>query len=325
MTAVVTGSAGFIGQSLVRALLAVGEGVIGVDRLPQREQPGLTALTADLLDGDELVTAALRSADVVFHLAGCPGVRDTRPDVRLRRHRDNVLASAMVLDTVPLRTPLVVASSSSVYGGSQGGRPCTESDPLAPRGGYSRSKVAVEMLCRTRGRRGGLVTVVRPFTVAGEGQRPDMALAQWISAARAGRPLRLYGSPERTRDVTDVRDVARALVLLGSLGRQAQGPVNVGTGVGHTLGAMVAAVSAALGMPVDWYVERADSAEVSDTLADTRRLGGLVGFVPETDLAALVARQVAAAEARYVSEPRSMPGTRAMSQPMSSHVLDAVS
>jgi nucleoside-diphosphate-sugar epimerase len=306
VTAVVTGSAGFVGGALVRAFLAAGEPVVGIDRrphgdLPHRDPPyrdvppGLTVLTADLLDPDEVVTAALRTADVIYHLAGCPGVRDGGPDVHRRRHRDNVLATARVLHAAPPRTPVVVTSSSSVYGGSAGGRPCAERDPLRPRGGYARSKVTVEMLCRSRLRSGGLTTVVRPFTVAGEGQRPDMALAQWIRAARLGRPLRLLGSPDRTRDITDVRDVARVLVALGDRGRAGlSGPVNIGTGTGHSLRDIAAAVAAALEMPVRSYVQPADPAEVTDTLADTRRLRRLVGFVPSTDLHALVARQVAA-------------------------------
>ncbi len=300
MTAVVTGAAGFIGRHLVHALLDAGERVIGIDREPQEPRTGLTILTADLLDRDELVHAALASADVVFHLAGCPGVRDNRPDVRQRRHRDNVLATAAVLTAVPLATPLVVTSSSSVYGGARDGRPSAETDPVRPRGGYAESKVVVERLCHTRLRAGGVVAIARPFTVAGEGQRPDMALAQWIAAARAGRPLRILGSPDRTRDVTDVRDCVRALIALAE--REVRGVVNIGTGVGHTLRALVAAVAAALDVEIRTYTAAADPAEAPDTRADTRKLARLVGFVPQTDLPALVARQ-ARAHAAPILEP----------------------
>ena len=51
MVAVVTGAAGFIGQALVRVLAERAE-VLGVDRLPQPPTPGLTRITADLLDAD---------------------------------------------------------------------------------------------------------------------------------------------------------------------------------------------------------------------------------------------------------------------------------
>lgn len=294
--AVVTGAAGFIGQVLVRMLLDAGTPVIGVDRRPQPAGDGLVTIAADVLDDDPLVRAALRSAQAVYHLAGCPGVRDDGPDVELRRRRDNPLAVAAVLDAVTRATPVVVTSSSSVYGGARGGyhdpRPCAETDPVSPRGGYARSKVEVERVCAARLADGGTVTIARPFTAAGEGQRPDMALARWISAAREGRPLQILGSPDRMRDVTDVRDVARTLIALAEV--RFRGTVNIGTGVGQPLRAMVETVADVLGMEVEKVVVPAASEEVPATLADTARLRRLTGIRPVTDLRAVVARQVAA-------------------------------
>ncbi|MGQ0844657.1 MAG: NAD-dependent epimerase/dehydratase family protein [Sporichthyaceae bacterium] len=296
MTVVVTGSAGFLGRAVVARLLAAGRPVLGIDRLPAPVQgPGHRELCVDLLDADPRTAAALRTAGGVVHLAGCPGVRDRRPDVAWHRHRDNVLATAVVLAATDRDTPVVVSTSSSIYGGSSDGRPCREDDALRPRGGYARSKAEVEALCQAHNCAGGRVVLARPFTVAGEGQRPDMALALWIEAALAGRPLRILGSPDRTRDLTDVRQVARALVDLLNAG--IPGPVNVGTGVGHSLAQMVAAVGAGLGLPVSIEVEPAAHDEVRDTLADTTRLRELIGWAPSTDLADLVARQIASADA----------------------------
>ena len=292
MTAVVTGAAGFIGRTLVTALRAVGHKIVGIDRAPQRGLPGVETITADLLEGDPDVLTALAEADLVFHLAGCPGVRDEAPDLAVRRYRDNVLATALVTAAVPMCTPLVVTSSSSVYGGTGTGRANRERDPLRPRGGYAESKVLVERLCASRLEAGGLVTVVRPFTVAGEGQRPDMALARWIAAARAGRPLMILGSPARTRDITDVRQVASALIALAM--EAYAGVVNIGTGTGHTLAALVDAISDALDLSVETVIRPAQRVEVSDTRADTALLRRLIGWVPHTDLPALVRRQIAA-------------------------------
>jgi nucleoside-diphosphate-sugar epimerase len=289
--AVVTGAAGFVGRALVTELLRQGRHVIGIDRRPMDQRPGLLVLTADLLDRDELVTAALSAADEVFHLAGVPGVRDTGPDVEARRLRDNVLATGRVLTGVPAHVPLVVTSSSSVYGGARG-RASGESDRLAPRGGYARSKLAVEVLCQDRVKAGGTVAVARPFTIVGEGQRPDMAMSRWLLAARTGRPLTIYGSLDRTRDLTDVREAARALVALAD--NRVTGPVNVGSGAPRTLAEMVGVVADVVGAPVELRVATASSVEASDTWADTRRLRDTVGFVPVTDLAAVVARQAAA-------------------------------
>jgi nucleoside-diphosphate-sugar epimerase len=294
MAVVVTGSAGFLGRSVVAELLRRGVQVVSVDRQETPSPAAHLVLTGDLLDRDELVDAAFETADAVLHLAGCPGVRDDTPDVGRRRARDNVAATARVLAAVPAHVPVVVASSSSVYGGSAGA-PSEERHPVSPRGGYARSKVAVEQLCARRAAGGGQVTVVRPFTVVGEGQRPDMAVSRWIAAAEAGTPLQVYGSLGRTRDLTDVRDVARVLALLAEPGRAPSGVLNIGTGRPHSLGALVAAVAGATGTPVRTLVTRAAAVEPADTWACTNRLRTVVGFVPQTDLREVVARQVAAA------------------------------
>ena len=301
---VVTGAAGFIGGHVVDALLARGLAVTAVDRHPRPAhlaQPRLRWLRTELTSGDEVLEQTLRAADAVLHLAGCPGVRDRAADVDLRRRRDNVEATAAVLRATPGATPVVVTSSSSVYGGSRWRRACAEDDDLHPRGGYAASKAEVEALCARRADAGGQVLVARPFTVAGERQRPDMALSLWIDAARAGLPLHLLGSPDRTRDVTDVLDAARALVRLAEVG--GVGTVNVGTGEAHTLAELADAVCAAVDRDVPRVVEPAATEEVRHTLASTARLEALVGFVPVTDLARLVARQAAAQAAPAFVEP----------------------
>ncbi|HSV67477.1 MAG TPA: NAD(P)-dependent oxidoreductase [Mycobacteriales bacterium] len=295
MPVVVTGAAGFIGTALVAELTCHGIAVVAVDREPMPHLPaGAVPLRADLLDADPTVPAALAAADAVFHLAGRAGVRGSGPAAERGRHRDNVLATSVVLDLVPPRTPLVITSSSSVYGGSRGW-PCTETDPLRPVGGYARSKAAVESLAAGRLAVGGAVAVARPFTVVGERQRPDMALALWAAAARRGDPIRIHGSAARTRDLTDVRDAARALRLVAERGLL--GPVNVGTGRPHTLAALADAVRAATGVDVPLQVVPAAAEEPADTWADPTLLARRCGLRPYTDLADVVRRAVAPAAA----------------------------
>ncbi|MFG1686486.1 NAD-dependent epimerase/dehydratase family protein [Nonomuraea sp. NPDC049269] len=303
MTSIVTGAAGFIGRALTSALLSSGSPVVAIDRRPVEERPGLTVITADLLD----VSDVFSDADAVYHLAGCAGVRDAAPGIGWRRQRDNVLAGARVLAITPPGVPLLVTSSSSVYGGALRGRsggesdpgggvsrgrsgaqfgavrPSAESDPLRPIGGYAMSKVALERLCRDRPG----VTIVRPFTVAGEGQRPDMALSVWLRAAQEGRPLRVLGSLDRTRDITDVRQAARAMIELIGV----PGIVNLGTGHGQTLRSMAEAVATVTGASLTFDVVPAPPDEPGDSLADTRRLHSLLGWTPRTDLLDLVRRQ----------------------------------
>jgi nucleoside-diphosphate-sugar epimerase len=286
---VVTGAAGFFGSAVVRHLRERGERVVAVDRRPVLRREGVATLQAELCADDREVRAALRTAEAIVHLAGCPGVRDRLPDVERRRQLDNVDATAKVLAATPWQVPVVVASSSSVYGGARYGRASHEDDPCHPLGGYAASKVRAEQVCRPRVEAGAPLVIARPFTVIGEGQRPDMALSRWVDAVRLGRPLRIFGSLDRTRDFTDVREAAAALVALLGL----TGVVNVGSGRPRTLADAVEAVGTVLGVEPVVAVEPAATEEVSDTWADTTRLARLTGRVPDTDLVDAVARMAA--------------------------------
>jgi nucleoside-diphosphate-sugar epimerase len=282
-TAVVTGGAGFIGRRLCRSLLMSDLRVRVVDRRAAAID-GCEHVRADLARDD--VAEALRG-DVVFHLAGRPGVRGDDPETERRRMLDNVVATERVLVATPPQVPVVFASSSSVYGGSQGA-PCRETDLPAPRGGYAWSKVAAEQLCHGRVRAGGRVHVCRLFTVLGEGQRPDMALALWAAAVAADEPVDVYGGLERSRDFTDVDDVVAALTRIAV--EPGSTVVNVGTGVGQRIGALVDAIGQHLGRRPAVRVVAAPREDPPATLADTARLRRILGRVPHTDLVGVVGR-----------------------------------
>ncbi len=286
MQVLITGGSGFIARRLISAALDAGMQVRTLDRRPAPlELPAaVDHVTADLTSGDPQVVDALWSADAVIHVAGCPGVRDTRPDVEERRRRDNVAATEVVASCTRADVPLIAFSSSSVYGdaaarlGRTRIRGSRETDVVAPKGGYAASKVAAEEICTARAARGGATLVVRPFTVLGEGQRHDMAVAAWAASARRGDPLVIYGSPTRRRDVTDVRDVAIATLAL--LRRGAQGVVNLGTGHSRTLTEIAAATCRAVGAPLRMVVVDAAAVEVSTPAPTPRDCGSGPALFP---------------------------------------------
>jgi len=295
MSFVVTGAAGFIGSHLVAALAAAGYEVVAIDRRAGVPAAARYGITADLAEQSDVVDDALAGADAVWHLAGCPGVRTTGPDIEERRRRDNVAAGKNVLAAVPSTVRVVVVSSSSVYGGAvhEGVlSPSRETDPPRPVGGYARSKVALEDLAHRRAAAGGKVTIARPFTVAGERQRPDMALAKWIRAASEGRPLTILGSPGRMRDVTDVADVVAGLVRM--VERDEGGIFNIGGGRPLSLTEMASAVCGVLGVECRFNVHPAGPEEVAATWASIDRARRRLDYEPGTDLTAIVRRQIAA-------------------------------
>jgi len=297
MEAVVTGSAGFIGAHLVDALIDGGYRVTGVDRQWRSERPGYRHIVADLARKpvETGLMDLVARGDIVFHLAARPGVRGSGPGLQRSRVRDNIIATRNLLSVTPHSTPVVATSSSSVYGGSPTGAPSREDDSLRPRGDYARSKVEMERLCAMHRARGGTVAVVRPFTVAGEGQRPDMAFSMWEEAVRMGRPVELFGSEDRSRDITDIRDVVEGLIRAGE--RQVNETVNLGSGVSHRLIDLAQVVVDVSGRDTGVVVRPGSSDEVDVTIADTGLCSRILGFVPKTDIRALIARQIHATAA----------------------------
>lgn len=230
MKVMVTGAAGFIGSHLVERLLQRGDGVVAVDSLTDYydvDQKRSNLSSYEDLKGAEVVIEDVGSpavldrvteADVVFHLAGQPGVRlswDRQFATYVERNIDRTqrLLEAARSSGLPR---LVYASSSSVYG-NQPTYPVDESavpDPFSP---YGVTKLAAEHMCSLYAQNYGLSTVsLRFFTVYGPRQRPDMAFSKFIRATLAGRPIKVTGDGSAVRDFTYVGDIVSALVAAGS-------------------------------------------------------------------------------------------------------------
>ena len=125
MKAFVTGGAGFIGSNLVDRLLARGDEVVAYDNLStgRREflrdalaNPRFSLVEGDVLDGAAL-SAAMRGADFVFHLAANADVRfgTEHPEKDLQQ---NTIATFRVLEAMRENGVKRIAFSStgSIYG-----------------------------------------------------------------------------------------------------------------------------------------------------------------------------------------------------------------
>jgi UDP-glucuronate 4-epimerase len=152
--------------------------------------------------------------DAVVHLAALPGVRAARSPVLLQAVNVD-LAGRLARVAARDGARFVFASSSSVYGNAAV-LPTREHAPPAPLNAYAESKVAAEAAVLAAG---GDPVIVRPFTVYGPGQRPDMAFARWARALAAGEPLPWHAPPGTARDFTYVDDVVDGIVAALRRGR----------------------------------------------------------------------------------------------------------
>ena len=229
-TTVVTGAAGFIGSHLCDELLRRGESVIGLDDLSTGRMQNLASALESgrfhFVEGSTtdatVVEQVVDQADRVAHLASPVGVARVM-DSPLQTFESSIVGALVVTEIVTARAlPLLVTSSSEIYGKSEN-MPLTEDSdrllgsPQSPRWTYSTAKATTEILALGRSAAAGSPAVVaRLFNVVGPRQVGDhgMVLPRFVQAALAGEPLRVFGDGSQTRTFLDVSDVVQALLLL---------------------------------------------------------------------------------------------------------------
>lgn len=152
----VTGGAGFIGSSLVEALVPLEDKIIVYDNLSTGskenisgllDSPNLTLIQGDVLDQSSL-KKAVNNSDIVFHLAANTDVRIGSTDTKLD-YEQNVLATYNLLEAMKNSKScrkLVFTSTSTIYGDAKI-MPTSESyAPLKPISLYGGSKLACEAI-----------------------------------------------------------------------------------------------------------------------------------------------------------------------------------
>jgi UDP-glucose 4-epimerase len=284
MKALVTGGAGFIGSHLVELLLSKGCEVVVVDNLATGHRSQVPA-KATFLQGDvgdpQLLARALPGCDVVFHLAAVSSVQDSL-DRPMEVHNTNLTATLALLEaSVRHKVPRIVFSSSAAVYGDTGGAPAREDMTPKPMSHYAVQKLASEHYCRVYHRLHGLETVcLRYFNVYGPRQRADSpysgVIAKFIDAARAGKPITIFGDGDQTRDFCHVKDVAAAnhLAATQDPDKVAGRVFNVGTGVSTSVNDLARLVAAAFGTtesPIEHQPARAAEIRYSQAVVETAR------------------------------------------------------
>jgi UDP-glucose 4-epimerase len=153
------------------------------------------------------------------------------------------------------------------------------------------TKLAAEHLAVLYHRNHGLPTVsLRFFTVYGPRQRPDMAFHRFLTAARDGGPVTVYGDGRQTRDFTYVDDIVAAVRAAGLSGRS--GTVyNVGGGERIALTDVLRLVGEITGRPLQIQREESQKGDMRDTFADTAAAARDLGFRSTVALAEGLARE----------------------------------
>jgi UDP-glucose 4-epimerase len=241
----ITGGAGFIGSHLTERLLGQGHSVTVIDDCstgsPQnldsvRDHPSLTFVQSRVSDCADLPVLCAQ-AQFVFHLAAAVGV-ELVVHSPIRTIETNLEETeAILIAAGASSTPVLLASTSEVYGKSS--KPAFSEDddlligpPTLGRWSYACSKLMDEFLALAYHKERGLPVIIsRLFNTVGPRQtgRYGMVLPRFVAAALKNEPLRVYGSGEQTRCFCHVRDTVEALVRLHATSQAAGEVFNIGS------------------------------------------------------------------------------------------------
>jgi nucleoside-diphosphate-sugar epimerase len=292
----VTGAAGFIGSSLVRALLDRGEQVRGLDNFATGKRENLTEVfgrmdfrEADILDL-EAMHRACEGVDFVLHQAAIPSVPKSVLDP-LGSNRANVDGTVNVLvaarDAKVKR--VIYAASSSAYGDTPT-LPKHEAMNPKPISPYAVAKLAGEYYMASFYRCYGLETVsLRYFNIFGPRQDPSSpysgVLAIFSMLMLRGEQPTIFGDGETSRDFTYIDNAVSANLLACSApAAECAGRVlNCATGRRITLNQTVQALKPLTGYTgtVKYGPER--GGDIKHSLADITLAQEHLGYEPLVD------------------------------------------
>jgi UDP-glucose 4-epimerase len=289
----VTGGAGFIGSSIVEALLAAGEKVRIIDDFSTGRRANIEPFLGkvELFDGSicdpELVAKAMRGVEVVFHEAAMPSVSRSveapQPSMFV-----NVQGTTTILDIARHEKVrrVIFAASSSAYGNTKE-LPKVETMVPSPLSPYAVAKFTCEQLMRVFHNLYGIETLsLRYFNVFGPRQDPTSQYAavipNFITAAIKKQRPKVFGDGGQTRDFCYIENTVNANLLAASTPNKLSGQVvNVACGDRISLNDLLRYIGEEAGYEVaaDYAPERAG--DVRDSLADIGAARALIGYEPK--------------------------------------------
>jgi len=242
----VTGTAGFIGFHLAKALLEEGVELVGLDNINDYYDPDLKYarlyetgirkedieysipasstghdryrfVKMDLEDKESLLKLFEKEKfDLVVNLAAQAGVRYsfTHPDAYIGSNITGFLNILEACRYHPVEH-LLYASTSSVYGLNEQMPFSVHQNVDHPASLYAASKKSNELMAHSYSHLFRIpVTGLRFFTVYGPWGRPDMALFIFTKAILSGESINVHNEGRMERDFTYVDDIVQGIVRI---------------------------------------------------------------------------------------------------------------
>lgn len=287
----ITGAAGVIGKELVEILQQKGAYIRAVDLVEKPKEFGdsIEYYQNDL--SHPIAQFLFRfEPDYVFHLAA--DFERSQEDALFwdSNFTNNILASHYLLkEVVKYKTlkKFIFASSYLIYNkelyhnNSTTANMLSEESSIDPRNLCGVAKLQterdIEFLCEQAGYRFDYVSA-RIFRVYGKGSRD--IISRWVRLALQGEKLSIFDQ-QNSFDYIYAGDVASGLVKMIE-SKDAQGVVNLGTGMSTTIRDVAAIITKLLSSARIQNTE--ESIYTESSCADVTKLKKVTGWLPSTSL-----------------------------------------
>lgn len=304
MSILIVGGAGYIGSQTAKAAAKAGLEPVVLDNLVYGHR--WAARWGTLVEGDIGDRALLdrvlveHRVTAVIHFAAYTYVGESVQHPR-KYFQNNLVGTLSLLDAmVDHGVANIVFSSTAATYGNPIADPIDERHPQKPINPYGESKLAVERVLHWYSGAYGLrYAALRYFNAAGadpdgeigEDHDPESHLIPLAIAAALGRgpELKVFGTDYPTPDGTAIRDYIHVADLaeahLLALGRLEKGDaalaLNLGTGKGHSVREVIAAVEKASGSKVPRTEVGRRAGDPPSLVADPRLAVEKLGWKPK--------------------------------------------
>lgn len=266
MSILVTGGTGALGFHILATVTRNGESLFSFsDEKPQPWQKisDVVYRTGNLLNFKDVLSVVKETAPrAIFHLASqsSVGLSYKKPYETLST---NLLGTQNLLEAARQIVPeakILLLSSSEIYGRANGTLLTTlhkESDPPNPLTSYATSKACMELLGNQFVNAYGMhIVTIRPFHFTGPHHSRRFAIpsiaSQLVKIKKYGaEPIIYSGSLDVSRDVLDVRDVARGLIQVLQAGNSGE-VYNICSGKSYTFRELTEYLVDIAGVDVDF-------------------------------------------------------------------------
>ena len=231
---IITGGAGFIGSTLVKALLEKGaESILIIDDLSTGNESNISSVLNDeriefinsrIEDVDNLDNL-FSSYDFCYHLAAGVGVQYIMENLS-ESLLTNILATHKVLESCQTNNiPVLLTSTSEVYGVAEDDVWTEDTKSLIGpttklRWSYAASKMIDEFIALSLYEEGKISPIiVRLFNIIGPNQlsKFGMVVPKFIEAALKNEDITIHGDGSQSRSFTWVDDVVNYLIKLAEI------------------------------------------------------------------------------------------------------------